>query len=286
MKRTSKGRSNSSEVWRRLRKNKVAVASMIVLLIVVLVAIFAPILAPHSYEEMYSSRSLEGPSKEFPLGTDRIGRCVLSRLIYGSRQSLQMGIFAVTGATIIGIFLGALAGYYGGVVDTLLMRFLDIFQGIPMFLLTVTLAAVLGPSLRNAIIAIGISLIPDNARLIRASILTVRDKEYIEAAKSIDAGTSRIIIKHILPNAIAPMIVEYTMSMGFAVLSGSMLSFIGLGVQPPIPEWGGMIADARNFLRAEPQLALYPGICVMITVLAFNMLGDGLRDALDPRLKN
>ena len=286
MEKSAKGRSNLSEVWRRLKKNKVAVVSMFVLLIIFLIAIFAPILAPHPYDYTNPSRGLEKPSREYPLGTDRIGRCTLSRLIYGSRQSLQMGLFAVTGSTIIGVFIGAIAGYYGGGVDTLLMRCLDVFEGIPMFLMTVTLAAVLGPSLRNAIIAIGIALIPDRARLMRASILSVREMEYIEAAKSIDAGTARIILKHVIPNAIAPTIVAFTMSMGMAVLSGAALSFIGLGVQPPIAEWGAMISEGRSFIRAQPQLALYPGICVMITVLAFNMLGDGLRDALDPRLKN
>ena len=286
MEKQAKGRSNLSGVWRRLRKNKIAVVSMFLLLVIFLIAIFAPLLAPHSYDSTTPSRALEGPSKEYPLGTDRIGRCILSRLIYGSRQSLQMGIFAVTSAAIVGIFIGAIAGYFGGAADTLLMRFLDIFQGVPMFLLTVTLAAVLGPSLRNAIIAIGISMIPGKARLMRASILTVREMEYIDAARSIDASNARIITKHVIPNAIAPVIVSYTMSMGMAVLSGAGLSFIGLGVQAPIAEWGAMISDGRSFMRSQPQLALYPGICVIITVLAFNMLGDGLRDALDPRLKN
>ena len=286
MKETIKGRSASGEVWRRLKKNKIAVVSLIVLLLIFLIAIFAPLLAPHSYEVSDVNRALEKSSRDYPLGTDRIGRCVMSRLIYGSRQSLQMGFFAVTGSAIIGVIIGAIAGYYGKLADTLLMRLLDIFQGIPMFLLTVTFAAVLGPSLRNAIIAIGISMIPLPARMMRASILSVREMEYIEAARSIDAGDFRIIVRHVIPNAIAPVLISFTMSMGMAVLAGAALSFIGLGVQPPTPEWGNMIAEARNFMRAEPQLALYPGICVMITVLAFNMLGDGLRDALDPRLKS
>jgi len=274
-----------SEVWRRLKKNKIAVVSLFILLIICLIAILAPLLAPYPYEETHTRRSLEGPSSDFLLGTDRLGRDILSRLLYGSRQSLQMGVFAVSGAAIIGVFIGAYAGYYGGFVDNLVMRLLDLFQGIPMFLLTVTLAAVLGPSLRNAIIAIGIAMVPGYARLMRASLLTVREMEYIEAAKSINARNRRIIYRHIIPNSIAPIIVSYTMSMGMAVLSGAALSFIGLGAQPPTPEWGAMISDARSFMRAQPQLAIYPGICVMITVLAFNMLGDGLRDALDPRLK-
>ncbi|MDR0839098.1 MAG: ABC transporter permease [Oscillospiraceae bacterium] len=281
-----KGRSYSSQIWRQLKKSKITVISMIVLVVILLVAIFAPLLAPHTYEVSFPDRALEGPSRDFPLGTDRIGRCVLSRLLYGARQSLAMGVFSVTISTLIGVFLGAVAGYFGGLSDGLIMRILDVFQGIPMFLLTVTLAAVLGPSLQNAIIAIGITMIPGNARLIRASILSVREMEYIEAAKSIDASSARIIIKHIIPNSIAPVLVSFTMAMGGAVLSGAGLSFIGLGVQPPIPEWGAMISEGRNFMRAAPQLALYPGICVMITVIAFNMLGDGLRDALDPRLKS
>ena len=277
---------NTNELWRRLKKNKIAVISLFVLIIIFLVAILAPILAPYSYEDADMANSLAGSSREHLLGTDRMGRDTLSRLLYGSRQSLQMGIYAVTGAAVVGIIIGAIAGYYGGFTDNLIMRLLDVFQGIPMFLLTVTLAAVLGPSLRNAIIAIGIAMVPSYARLMRASLLTVREMEYIEAAKSINAGTSRIIVRHIIPNSIAPVLVSFTMAMGSAVLSGAMLSFIGLGVQPPTPEWGAMISDARNFMRSQPQLALYPGICVMITVLAFNMLGDGLRDALDPRLKD
>jgi peptide/nickel transport system permease protein len=286
MDETVKGRSYSSQIWRQLKKSKITVISMIVILVIVLAAIFAPLLAPYSYEEQFTSRAMEGPSRDFPLGTDRVGRDVLSRLLYGARQSLSMGIIAVFGSTILGVLLGSIAGYYGGFTDGLIMRLLDIFQGVPMFLLTVTLAAVLGPSLQNAIIAIGITMVPGNARMMRASILSVREMEYIEAAKSIDASDARIILKHVIPNAIAPVLVSFTMGLGGAVLSGAGLSFIGLGVQAPIPEWGAMISEGRNLMRQAPQLALYPGICVMITVIAFNMFGDGLRDALDPRLKS
>ena len=184
------------------------------------------------------------------------------------------------------MFIGAIAGYFGGWVDNILMRFLDIYQSIPMMLLCIVLSAVLGPSLRNTIIALGVSMTPQFARLMRASILTVRDMEYVEAAKSINTGNAQIILSYIVPNAISPMIVSITMYIGSAILIGAMMSFIGLGVQPPIPEWGTLISDARNVMRSHPTLALYPGICIMITVLAFNLLGDGLRDALDPRLKN
>jgi peptide/nickel transport system permease protein len=281
-----KKRSRLSETWHRLKKNKIAVVSLIILIILFSVAILAPVLAPYPYNQENFSQSFAESSQEHLLGTDRLGRDVLSRLIYGARQSLQIGIYSTAFAAVVGVIIGAIAGYYGGWMDNLLMRFLDIYQGIPMFLLCVTLAAVLGPSLRNAIIAIGISSISGYARLMRASILTVREMEYVEAAKAINASNSRIIRKHIIPNAISPMIVSITMSMGASVLAGAGLSFIGLGVQPPIPEWGAMISDARSFLRGHSSLALYPGICVIITVLAFNLLGDGLRDALDPRLKN
>ena len=274
------------ETWRRLKKSKVAVVSLFVIVFVILVALFAPLLAPYSYEVQDSSNALASSSIEHLLGTDRVGRDILSRLIYGSRQSLQMGIIAMAISTVLGVILGAIAGYYGKWVDNLVMRLLDIYQGIPMLLLTVTLAAVLGASLRNAVIAIGIAMVPGTARLMRASILTVREMEYVEAAKSINASNPRIIMKHIIPNAIAPIIVNVTMGIGNCILAGAALSFIGLGAQPPIPEWGAMISDARDYMRAYPTLALYPGICIIITVLAFNLLGDGLRDALDPRLKN
>ena len=281
-----KKRSRAGEVWHQLKKNKIAVVSMIVLILLFLTAILAPVLAPYNYDTEDFSASFAKPSREHLLGTDRLGRDILSRLLYGSRQSLQIGIYSTFIAAFVGIIIGSLAGYYGGWVDNLLMRFLDIYQGIPMFLLCVTLAAVLGPSLRNAIIAIGVSSVPGYARLMRASILTVGEMEYIEAARGVNAKDSRIILKHIIPNAISPLIVSITMSMGSSVLAGAGMSFIGLGVQAPIPEWGAMISDARSFLRGHGELALYPGICIVITVLAFNLLGDGLRDALDPRLRN
>ena len=286
MSKPAKKKSRLSETWRQLKKNKAAVVSLFIVIAVALVAIFAPFLAPYPYDDQNTKRALEPPSKDHLLGTDRLGRDILSRLIYGTRQSLQMGVVATVIAAVVGVIIGAIAGYYGGWVDNLLMRLLDIYQSIPMFLLCVTLAAVLGPSLRNAVIAIGISMVPGFARLMRASILTVREMEYVEAAKSINASNARIIYKHIIPNAIAPTIVSLTMSIGGSVMAGAGLSFIGLGVQPPMAEWGAMISDARNYMRAHGTLALYPGICIMITVLAFNLLGDGLRDALDPRLKN
>lgn len=278
--------SGLPEIWRRLKKDKAAIISLFVLIAIFFVAIIAPLLAPYGYEVMDKKHPFDKPSKAHLLGTDRLGRDILSRLLYGARYSLAMGFIATLISSVFGILLGSIAGYYGGKVDNLIMRFLDIYQGIPMMLLTVTLAAVLGPSLRNAIIALGISFVPGTARLMRASILTVRDKEFIEAAQCVNGRDTYIITRHIIPNAIAPVIVSITMGIGNCIMAGAQLSFVGLGVQAPIPEWGAMISDARNFMRGNPTLALYPGICIMITVLAFNLLGDGLRDAMDPRLKN
>ena len=279
-------RSRAAETWRRLKKNKVAMVSLAVLIAIILISVLAPVIAPYDYAETDKQNTLAGPSKEHWLGTDRLGRDILSRLIWGGRQSLQMGIIAVLIAAVVGVIIGSIAGYFGGWLDNLLMRILDIYQSIPMMLLCITFAAILGPSLRNAIIAIGVSMVPAFARMMRASILTVRESEYIEAAICCNATNRMIIMKNIIPNAISPIIVNITMSIGGAVLSGAGLSFIGLGAEAPMAEWGAMISDARNYIRAYPTLALYPGICIMITVLAFNLLGDGLRDALDPRLKN
>ena len=285
MKRKRK-KSRMYDIWRQLRKNKLSVVALFVLIVMVLIAILAPVLAPYSYTKQDAKLSNAPPSSEHLLGNDKLGRDILSRLIYGSRQSLQMGVIAIAIAATIGILIGAVAGFYGGWVDNLIMRLLDIYQAIPMFLLCVALAAVMGPSLRNAIIALGIAIVPGFARMMRASVLTVREKEYVEAARAINKNDSIIILKHIMPNAIGPLIVQITMGVGSCILSGAALSFIGLGAQPPIPEWGAMISDARSTMRQYPTHAIYPGICIMICVLSCNLLGDGLRDALDPRLKN
>ena len=281
-----KKKSRLGEIWRRLKKNKAAIISLFVIIIIVLISIFADVIAPYTYDFQDYSKSFAKPSRENLLGCDKLGRDILSRLIYGSRQSLQLGVVATGIAAILGIIIGSIAGYYGGWADTVIMRIMDIYQSIPMFLLCVTLAAMMGPSLRNAILAIGIAMVPGPTRLMRASILTVRGQEYIEAAKTINVNNLRIIRGHIIPNSIAPIIVSITMSIGMNILAGAGLSFIGLGAQPPIPEWGSMVSDARDIMRDHSTLAIYPGICIMITVLAFNLLGDGLRDALDPRLKN
>ena len=281
-----KKKSRLLEVWRQLRKNTLAVVGLFVLVLLIFVAAFAPQLAPYEFEAQNASLSLAPPSAEHLLGNDRLGRDTFSRLIYGTRQSMQLGFFSVALAAAIGIPLGAISGFYGKWVDYVVMRFLDVYQAIPTMLLCLTLSAILGPSLRNTIFALGISMVAGYARIMRASVLTVREKEFIEAAKAIDASGLRIIFKHVLPNAISPLIVQITMGVGTCIMMGASLSFIGLGVQPPTPEWGSMVSEARNFLRQNPELALYPGVCIMISVLSCNLLGDGLRDALDPRQKN
>lgn len=272
--------------WRRLRKNKLAVVSLVVLLLLIIIALLAPIIAPYHYAEQDLNNRFAAPSSQHLLGTDNLGRDELSRLIYGTKQSLAIGVFSVAIATVLGTTLGVFAGYYGGRVDIILMRFLDIKQSIPGLILAIAMAAALGPGLRNAIIAIGVATMSGYARIIRASLLKVRSMEYIEAAKAINASDFRIIRKHALPNAIAPLLIAITMNIGNSILAASMLSFIGLGAQPPIAEWGAMLTEGKDFMRTHGSLITYPGIAMVISVLSFNLLGDGLRDALDPRLKN
>lgn len=274
------------ETMRRLFKSKLAIIGAIFLLLLFLVAIFAEQIAPYPYEEQNFSALYQTPNKEHWLGTDHLGRDILSRIIYGSRISLEIALLSVAIAAAMGITLGAIAGFYGGMIDNLLMRFLDIYQSIPVLILSIAIATSLGPGVTNTIIALAISVCPNYARLMRASIMTVRDMEYIEAAQSINASDARIILKHALPNAFSPMIVNITMTIGASMLTAATLSFVGLGAQPPSPEWGAMLTAAKNYIRDYPYMITSPGVCIMLSVLSFNMLGDGLRDALDPRLKN
>ncbi|MFV0527661.1 MAG: ABC transporter permease [Lachnospiraceae bacterium] len=282
-----KRQSQLKETLRRLFKNKLSVAGLVIILILVFVAVFADWLMPYDYAQQdYKSMFLSPGSPGHILGTDDVGRDILSRLIYGSRLSLQMGFFAVAISAVLGDLLGAIAGYFGGVVDDIIMRFLDIYQAVPTLVLCIALAAVLGAGLENAIIAIGIANAPWHARLIRGSIMQVRDSEYVEAARAINAGSRRIILRHILPNILAPTIVQITMDLGNAILNAATLSFIGLGAQVPLPEWGAMLSAGREYMRDYGYMVLLPGICIILTVLSLNLLGDGLRDALDPRLKD
>jgi len=280
-----KKQSQFGAVARRLSKNPLAVSGFFVAVFLAAMAIFAPLIAPYPYDQQNLSHTREAPSWEHPFGTDELGRDVFSRIIWGSRFSLSIGILAVLVGTSIGMVFGALAGYFGSVVDDSIMRLIDVFQSIPGILLAIAISVVLGPGFFNTMLALSIGCIPMACRLTRAAILGIRHQEYLEAATSINASTPRILLRHVLPNAFSPVLVSATMMIGHIIMAAAMLSFIGLGVQPPIPEWGAMIAGGRSLIRSCPWMVIFPGIFIMLTVLALNLLGDGLRDALDPKLK-
>lgn len=281
-----KRKSNSYEVWKRLKKNRMAMVGLAVVVGLILVAIFAQWVAPYGFDEQNLDNAFQSPTKEHIFGTDEFGRDIFSRIVYGSQISLKVGFIAVSISVMAGGFLGALAGFYGGYIDNIIMRVMDILLSIPSILLAISIAASLGPGLYNLMIAVGISSIPGYARLVRASVLTIRGMEYIEASKSVGSGDLRIIFKHIIPNCLAPLIVQATLGVAFAILTAAGLSFIGLGIQPPDPEWGAMLSGGRGYIRDYAYMTLFPGLAIMITISALNFLGDGLRDALDPKLKN
>lgn len=278
--------SQTREVLGRLLKNRIAVLGLIILVILILTAIFADQIAPYGFDDQDLNRKFLYPCPKYIMGTDNFGRDIFSRVVYGSRISLQVGLISMGFAIIVGCIVGSIAGYYSGVVDNLIMRLVDIMLAIPSILLAISIAAALGPGLTNLMIAISIGSVPQFARIVRASILTVKEQEYIEAARAIGASDARIIVSHILPNCIAPIIVQATLGVGNAILSAAGLSFIGLGVKPPMPEWGTMLSAGRQYIRDFWPMLVFPGLAIMLTVFSLNVLGDGLRDALDPRLKN
>lgn len=284
---TNKKRSQWVEVWRRLKRNKMAILGLVILVILVLLAVFADVIA--NYDNVVIKQNLahrlQGPSAAHWLGTDEFGRDIFARLVHGTRVSLQVGIVAVGISIVIGGILGAVAGYYGGKLDNTIMRVMDIFLAVPSILLAIAIVSALGPSIINLMLAISISSVPSYARIVRASVLSIRDQEFIEAAKAIGASNTRIIFRHIIPNSLAPVIVQATLGVASAILSTAGLSFIGLGIQPPAPEWGSMLSGGRQYLRYAWWVTTFPGVAIMITILSLNLLGDGLRDALDPRLK-
>ena len=271
---------------RRLRKSKTAVAGLIILLVLILIGLLSSVLAPYPFEETDLYNTFGTPSLAHPFGTDELGRDILSRLMVGTKHSLRIGLLSVLYSSVIGITVGCISGYYGGKVDGILMRIMDVFSAIPALVLAIAICAVLGPGINNCIISIAISGTPQFVRMARASVLNVRRMEYLEAATSINCNTAQIIAKHILPNILAPLIVLMTMSVANNILTASQLSFIGLGVQPPNPEWGAMLSAGRNYIRNYPHMVLFPGVTIMLAVLSLNMVGDGLRDALDPKLKD
>lgn len=272
-------------VARRLSKNPLAVISFFVALFLTLMAIFAPLIAPYPYDKQDLMHTRAAPSTEHLFGTDELGRDIFSRVVWGGRFSLSIGILAVLFGSVVGMFLGAVAGYFGGWADDIIMRLMDILQSIPGILLAITISVVLGPGFFNTMLALSIGGIAMGVRLTRAAILNIRTQEYLEAATSINASTPRIILRHVMPNSFSPLLVSSTMSIGNVIMAAAMLSFIGLGIQPPTPEWGSMIAGGRNLIRTCPWMVTFPGIFIMLTVLALNLFGDGLRDALDPKLK-
>ncbi len=280
-----------SEFWYYFSRNKGAVIGFGIFLLVLLTAIFAPLIAPHDPNVPFDGMQRVPPvwsdkgNPMFLLGTDAVGRDMLSRLIYGTRFSLFIGLVVASLSAVAGVLLGLVAGYFGGRVDTFIMRVMDIILAFPSLLLALVLVAVLGPGLLNAMIAISIVNQPHFVRLTRAAVISEREKEYVVASRVAGAGTFRLMFKTILPNCLAPLIVQATLAFSAAILDAAALGFLGMGAQPPTSEWGTMLADAREFFQSSPWLVTFPGLCILITVLAINLMGDGLRDALDPKLK-
>ena len=283
-----KKRSQLSIILNRLRKNKLAMLGLAILVVMVALAVCADWIADYdtNVTGMNMAERLQTPSAKHWFGTDSYGRDVFARIIHGSRLSLSLSIFAMLAAVAIGSIIGAIAGYYGGRVDDVLMRLMDILLAIPPMLMSISIVAALGHSMVNLMIALSLAYIPVFARVIRSSILTVKGQEFIEAAKACGTSNARIILRHIIPNAIGPIIVQATLAMGSTILIISSLSFMGMGIQPPQPEWGTMLYEGRDLIRTSPYLVIFPGIAIALAVLSLNLLGDGLRDALDPRMKN
>lgn len=272
--------------WRSFKKNKIALIGAMLVLFFMSLAIFGPLLAPQGINEQMLANKLQPPSAEHWFGTDDLGRDVYSRVILGARISLLVGFLSVIASAIVGSFLGIMAGYYGRWIDTIISRLFDILLAFPSILLAIAIVAVLGPSLQNALIAIAIINVPNFGRLIRSRVLSIKEEEYITAAKAIGMSDRRILFSHILPNAMTPIIVQGTLAIATAIIEAAALGFLGLGAQPPQPEWGKMLADARSYFITAPWTMIFPGLSIMLVVLGFNLMGDGLRDAFDPKMKN
>jgi len=283
-----KKKRRSIEIWKRMKRSKLAMLGVVLLLIFAFFIIFAGIIADYDKMAIYQNTSirLKPPSIEHWFGTDEYGRDIFARVIHGARISFLVGILSTLIAVILGSIIGAVAGFYGGATDGIIMRIMDMFMGIPVILLAIAIAAALGPGIRNLLIAITISQVPGFTRIIRSVILTVVGQEYIEAARAYGSTDSYIIVGHILPNAIGPIIVQATMTVANMILTTAALSYLGMGVQPPAPELGAMLSDGKEYMRYSPYIVLFPGLAIAILALSLNLVGDGLRDALDPRLKN
>ena len=287
LRKNYKRQSQGRDIWRRFCKNKMAVAALVILSLIVLAACTADLFWDYEADAcaLHNSEKLQKPSAEHILGTDELGRDILCRLVYGARVSLEVGIGAATFALVIGAIFGAIGGYYGGWIDSLIMRFTDVLLAIPGLLLGIAIVSAFKPTVFYMALAFGISYVSKFTRIIRSAILSIRDQEYVEAARAIGAKDHTIIIRHILLNCMAPILVQYALCIGTRILSVSTLSFIGLGIQAPTPDWGSMLANARPYIKTYPYLVLGPGLALLLTISSFNIIGDGIRDALDPRLK-
>ncbi len=274
------------QVMVHLRRNRAAMAGLVVLAIFLFCAVFAPLLTPYDPTGTDLSRALEKPSGEHLLGTDELGRDVFARILYGSRISLAIGLISVAIGMLIGVPLGAISGYYGGKFDLFMQRIIDILIAFPGILLAIVIVAILGTGVGNVMIAVGIASIPIYTRLVRGSVLSVKEEGYVAAAKALGLGDLRIIVRHIMPNCMGPIIVQSTFQIATAILWAAGLGFLGLGAQPPDPEWGAMLSKGRHYIRVAHHLTTYPGLAILLLVLGFNLLGDGLRDALDPKSRN
>ena len=272
-------------IMKQMKKNKMAMLGLIIFLIELILLVLAPVIIPYDYTAMDIMAIQQGPSAQHWFGTDELGRDIFSRILYGGRYSVTMGLISVAISTTVGMSIGAIAGYFGGQVDNVIMRVLDVIQSLPAMLLTIVISAALGSGYFNTILALSVNGLPASARMLRAQMMKVRDSEYIESAVSINCSRFRIITSHLIPNSLSANIVQATMAVANMIVMAASLSFIGLGVQPPTPEWGAMLSGARQFIRQCPHMVIAPGMAIAITILALNLLGDGLRDALDPKLK-
>lgn len=284
--RVIKRRSMAGEVMDRLVRNKTAMLGLTILLVVVLACVFANVICPEGYNAQDLPNRYKAPGRQFIFGTDNFGRSMLARVLYGGRNSLLIGFLATCLAAVIGVILGAICGYFGGAADIILMRVLDVLNAIPNLLLAIVISACLGTGKVNTVLAVGISFIPGFAKQVRGPVIALMHSDYIEAARSIDATNARIIAKHVVPNVLSPLIVQFTLTIALSILCVSSLSFLGLGIKAPEPEWGALLSAGREFLTHYPYLCTFPGLGIALTVFSVNLFGDGLRDAIDPKLKN
>lgn len=277
--------SQMTVVLKRMAKNHAAMAGLAVFVLLIIISIIGPWITPYQYNAIDFNYAFAKPSPVHIFGCDELGRDIFSRLLYGTRYSLMIGLGTVAFSSLVGIIIGSCAGFFGGRIDNILMRLVDILSSIPGMLMAIVISAVMGTGFDKCILAISVSTIPQFVRILRASIMSVRKMEYLEAAESVNCSELRIIIRHVLPNSFSSLIVTATMGVAGSILMAAGLSYVGLGIQPPTPEWGAMLSGARNYIRDYPHMVIYPGAAIALTVLSLNMLGDGLRDALDPKLK-